>query len=221
MKPFLQHRGQVFPLDRSNVDTDAILPKQYLKSISKSGYGDWLFDGWRYLDPGDVETDTVTRRTNPDFPLNNREYAGASILLAGANFGCGSSREHAVWALRDYGFRAVVATGFADIFYNNCVKNGILPAILPVAVVAELFALVASGAPLYLDIDLREQSVTWDGGECRFLIDSGRRQQLLAGLDEIALNLGKAEAVRTFEQQLRLREPWLFSPTDDTSPARL
>lgn len=221
MKPFLQHRGQVFPLDRSNVDTDAVLPKQYLKSIRNSGYGDWLFDDWRYLDPGDVETVTSTRKVNPDFPLNHPQYVGVSILLARANFGCGSSREHAVWALRDYGFRALVASGFADIFYNNCVKNGILPVILPVAVVTELFALAASGAPLYLDIDLRDQSVTWDGGQCQFQIDSARRQQLLAGLDEIALTLGRAGTVRVFERQLRLREPWLFSPADDAGPERL
>lgn len=212
MKPFQEHRGQVFPLDRANVDTDAILPKQYLKSISKSGYGDWLFDDWRYLDPGDVETDTTSRPPNPEFSLNHRQYRGASILLAGSNFGCGSSREHAVWALRDYGFRVVVAPSFADIFYSNCFKNGILPLVLPVDVVSELFARAASEPELLLDVDLREQLVACQRNCWRFEIDPAWRHQLLQGLDDIALTLANVDTIRVFENTLREREPWLFHP---------
>ncbi len=209
MTPFVKHRGQVYPLDRSNVDTDAILPKQYLKSISRFGYGDWLFDDWRYLDPGDAETDTASRRPNPDFSLNYAPFSGASVLLARDNFGCGSSREHAVWALRDFGFRAVIAPSFADIFYNNCFKNGLLPLTLPAEVVDGLFSLVAVEQNLELEVDLEQQMVRCGDYQWPFDIDPARRHHLLEGLDDIAVTLASADSIREFESELRQREPWL------------
>lgn len=210
MKPFLHHRGQVFPLDRSNVDTDAILPKQYLKSISKSGYGDWLFDDWRYLDPGDVETDTATRRINPDFPLNHGEYAGASILLAGANFGCGSSREHAPWALDQYGFRAIIAPSFADIFFNNSFKNGLLPIVLSELQVDNLFNEVMAFPGYQLTIDLEKQVVVKpDGGELAFDVQPFRKFCLLNGFDDIGLTLRHADKIKAFEAERLAQKPWL------------
>lgn len=211
MKPFSTHRGQVFPLDRSNVDTDAILPKQYLKSISKTGYGKWLFDDWRYLDAGDVETRPGDRRTNPQFALNQKPYDSASILVARENFGCGSSREHAVWALRDYGFRVVIAQSFADIFYSNCFKNGLLPVTLPAAVITELLALSRSEPELHLKVDLDRQRVSTHDREWSFDIDAARRHHLLEGLDDIAVTLTQVRAISAFEDALREREPWLFS----------
>ncbi len=210
MTPFVQHRGQVFPLDRSNVDTDAILPKQYLKSISRYGYGDWLFDDWRYLDPGDAETDTATRRPNPECSLNHPPFDRASILLARDNFGCGSSREHAVWALRDFGFRAVIAPSFADIFYNNCFKNGLLPLTLPADVIDGLFALIAVEQGLELAVDLERQLVSCGDYQWHFAIDPARRHHLLEGLDDIAVTLASADSIRRFENALRARETWLF-----------
>ncbi|TXS92014.1 3-isopropylmalate dehydratase small subunit [Parahaliea maris] len=215
MDAFTTHRGRVFPLDRSNVDTDAILPKQYLKSISKFGYADWLFDDWRYLDPGDVETDTPSRRKNPQFALNEPRYQGASILLAGDNFGCGSSREHAVWALRDFGFRAIIAPGFADIFFSNCFKNGLLPLSLPAATIAELFGLAAAEAEFELEIDLAAQLVRSATREWHFDIDPARKHHLLEGLDDIAVTLASVDTIRGFEAQLQAREPWLFRAGPD------
>lgn len=211
MQAFETHVGKVLPFDRSNVDTDAILPKQYLKSISKFGYGDWLFDDLRYLDEGDVNTDTNTRRLNPDFILNQAEYKNASILLARENFGCGSSREHAVWAFRDYGIRTLIAPSFADIFYNNCFKNGILPITLPVEQVDRLFALCETHQGLYLSINL--QSCEIYIGEQKiasFTLDEARRQNLLQGKDDIAITLSHADEIKEFEQNLMEQEPWLF-----------
>lgn len=212
MDAFTTHSGRVYPLDRNNVDTDAILPKQYLKSISKYGYGDWLFDDWRYLDAGDVETDMACRRKNPDFSLNAPQYAEASILLARDNFGCGSSREHAVWALRDYGFRAVIAPSFADIFFSNCFKNGVLPLSLPADEVSALFELADADPELNLEIDLAAQQVRCEAGQWHFDIDPARKHHLLEGLDDISVTLSSAELIRGFETELESREPWLFRP---------
>lgn len=209
MTPFKQHTGLVYPFDRANIDTDAILPKQYLKSIRKFGYGDWLFDDLRYLDDGDVTTPVGTRRKNPDFLLNHADYAGCSILLARDNFGCGSSREHAVWALRDYGFTAVLAPGFADIFYNNCFKNGILPIALPADIVDELFA-ISSTEKLRLTVDLQTKSIFTETYQWHFDIDESRRQNLLEGLDEISVTLKDADTIHAFEAQLKQSEPWIF-----------
>ncbi len=211
MQAFIRHTGKVIPLDRANVDTDALLPKQYLKSISKFGFADWLFDDFRYLDPGDVNTDTSSRRLNPDFVLNKPGFEGGSVLLSRANFGCGSSREHAVWALRDYGIRVVLASSFADIFYNNCFKNGILPLALPVEKISQLFQLCKDSESLELTVDLENcqirisESETWS-----FTIDAGRRENLLTGRDEIAVTLLQSDVIRQFESHLQQREPWAF-----------
>lgn len=211
MKAFQSHTGLVIPLDRNNVDTDAILPKQYLKSISKFGYGDWLFDDFRYLDEGSVTTDIKTRRINPDFILNKPEYKDASILLARDNFGCGSSREHAAWAFRDYGIRALIAPSFADIFYNNCNKNGILPITLPSNVVDDLFERCKAKEGLTLSIDLQTCEVhLGDEKIASFTMDEGRRQNLLQGKDDIALTLNHADDITRFENKLESEEPWLF-----------
>ena len=211
MQAFTSHTGKVLPFDRNNVDTDAILPKQYLKSISKFGYGDWLFDDFRYLDEGSVTTDIKTRRINPDFILNKPEYQGASILLARDNFGCGSSREHAAWAFRDYGIRALIAPSFADIFYNNCNKNGILPITLPEAIVDDLFERCKAADDLVLSIDLEKCEVhLGDEKIASFTMDEGRRQNLLQGKDDIALTLAHSDAIHNFEDLLEGREPWLF-----------
>lgn len=211
MQAFKTHTGKVLPFDRSNVDTDAILPKQYLKSISKFGYGDWLFDDLRYLDEGDVNTETKTRRLNPDFILNQSEYKSASILLARDNFGCGSSREHAVWAFRDYGIRALIAPSFADIFYNNCFKNGILPITLPEATVDKLFELCKTKPVLSLTIDLERNEVHFNDEKiATFSVDEARRQNLLQGKDDIALTLLNSEDIIRFEQEIKAQEPWLF-----------
>ncbi|HUS24679.1 MAG TPA: 3-isopropylmalate dehydratase small subunit [Candidatus Binatia bacterium] len=204
MTPFTVHTGRLLPLDRANVDTDAIIPKQYLKSIRRTGFGPFLFDDWRYLDPGDLSVNPQTRRPNPDFVLNDPRYAGASVLLARQNFGCGSSREHAVWALRDAGFRCVIAPSFADIFFNNCFKNGVLPVLLPGAAVDALFAGVGE-----VTVDLPAQRVRWAGGEAGFEVDAFRKDCLVRGLDEIALTLSHAGAIRAFEAEHRRRQPWL------------
>ena len=209
MQAFTTHTGTVLPLDRSNVDTDAIIPKQYLKSIRRTGFGPFLFDDWRYLDPGDLDTPPENRRANPDFPLNDSRYAGASILLARRNFGCGSSREHAVWALENAGFRCVIAPSFADIFFNNCFKNGVLPIVLEEETVEELFAEYAPGASL--SVDLAAHALTTAGGRrLSFAVEPGRKQRLLQGIDDIGVTLGQAEAIRAFEAQHRARRPWLF-----------
>jgi len=212
MQAFSCHTGKVLPFARTNVDTDAILPKQYLKSISKFGYGNWLFDDMRYLDSGDVSTDPAQRRPNPDFILNQPEYAAVSILLAKDNFGCGSSREHAVWALRDYGIKVIIAPSFADIFYNNCFKNGLLPITLPADMVTELFALCQSPQQqtIELTIDLQQCEIVHSTKRWPFMLDSNRRANLLSGHDDISVTLLDAALICQFEQQLQNCEPWIF-----------
>ncbi len=211
MQAFRVVTGLVAPMDRANVDTDVIIPKQFLKSIKRSGFGPNLFDGLRYLDEGQPGQSCSDRPLNPEFALNEPRYAGASILLTRENFGCGSSREHAPWALADYGFRVIIAPSFADIFYNNCVKNGILPVILPAADVGQLFAELYAEPGYQLTVDLVERQVrTPDGRNLAFEIDEFRRQCLLDGLDEIGLSLQSAEAIRQFEARWRERSPWLF-----------
>ncbi len=211
MKPFTVHEGLLAPMDRANVDTDLIIPKQFLKSIKRSGFGPNLFDELRYLDEGQPGQDCSERPLNPDFPLNFPRYQGASILLARENFGCGSSREHAPWALEDYGFRCVIAPSFADIFYNNCFKNGVLPVVLPAEQVDELFALLYDNEGFSLTVDLREQQVVLsDGRRWPFPVEDYRRQCLLEGLDDIGVTLKSAEAIHAYEEKIRQRSPWLF-----------
>jgi 3-isopropylmalate/(R)-2-methylmalate dehydratase small subunit len=211
MQPFTVHTGIVAPLDRANVDTDAIIPKQFLKSIRRSGFGVNLFDAWRYTDPGEPGKDPATRHPNPDFVLNAPRYKGASILLARRNFGCGSSREHAPWALADYGFRALIAPSFADIFENNCYKNGLLPIVLRDAEVDRLFADVAAFPGFTLTIDLAAQSVTSANGSIafRFDVDPFRKQCLLNGWDDIGFTLRHADEIRAFEARHLAEQPWL------------
>ena len=212
MQAFTVHQGLVAPMDRENVDTDAIIPKQFLKSIARSGFGPNLFDEWRYLDKGEPGQDLSTRKPNPDFVLNQPRYAGASILLARENFGCGSSREHAPWALTDFGFRSVIAPSFADIFFNNSYKNGLLPVILPAAVVDRMFV-EAEGTPGFrVTIDLQKQVVaTPDGKSYPFEITAFRKHCMLEGLDEIGLTLQHADEIRAFEARRRDAQPWLFA----------
>ena len=211
MEQFLVHRGIVAPLDRANVDTDAIIPKQFLKSIKRSGFGPNLFDEWRYLDRGEPGMDNSRRPLNPQFTLNLERYKAASILLARKNFGCGSSREHAPWALEDYGFRAVIAPSFADIFFNNCYKNGFLPIVLPEAQVDALFADVAVFPGFELMIDLPEQTVrTLDGSKVyKFDITDFRKYCLTNGFDEIGLTLRNADKIRDYETKRLAAQPWL------------
>jgi len=212
MEKFVRREGLVAPLDRANVDTDAIIPKQYLKSIKRSGFGPNLFDDWRYLDPGEPGTDHRRRRLNPDFVLNQPRFRGATVLLARENFGCGSSREHAPWALLDYGFQAVIAPSFADIFFNNCYKNGLLPIVLDARVVDQLFREVAETEGYRLAIDLESQTVATPAGEeFRFDIDPYRKHCLVNGLDEIGLTLQHADRIRAYEERRRQAEPWVFS----------
>ena len=209
MEKFIRKEGLVAPLDRANVDTDAIIPKQYLKSIRRTGFGPFLFDDWRYLDAGDLDIDPATRRPNPEFVLNQPRYRGASILLARENFGCGSSREHAVWALSDYGFRAVIAPGFADIFFNNSFKTGFLPIVLKDAEVEKLFQ-EAQTQGYNLTIDLPAQTVsTPRGSSFRFDIDPFRKDCLVKGLDEIGLTLRHADKIKAFEAERLAKMPWL------------
>jgi 3-isopropylmalate/(R)-2-methylmalate dehydratase small subunit len=205
--------GVVAPLDRANVDTDAIIPKQFLKSIRRSGFGVNLFDAWRYLDHGEPGMDPAGRRPNPDFILNRPRYKGASILLARKNFGCGSSREHAPWALGDFGFRALIAPSYADIFYNNCFKSGLLPIVLPESQVDRLFHDVAAFPGFRLVIDLGAQTVAYpDGSQVfAFEVDSFRRNCLLNGLDDIGLTLQHVEEIKAFEAKRRIDQPWLFN----------
>jgi 3-isopropylmalate/(R)-2-methylmalate dehydratase small subunit len=211
MQPFTRMTGLVAPLDRANVDTDAIIPKQFLKSIERTGFGPYLFDEWRYLDRGEPGMDCTDRPVNPEFVLNQARYRGASVLLARSNFGCGSSREHAPWALADYGFRAIIAPSFADIFHNNCFKNGILPIVLPEETVDRLFAAVQATPGYSLDIDLVAQTVTTPQGEVlAFEVDAHDRQRLLEGLDDIALTLKRADAIQAYEARRRQDAPWLF-----------
>ena len=212
MEKFTVLDGLVAPLDRPNVDTDAIIPKQFLKSIKRTGFGPNLFDAWRYLDHGEPGMDNTRRPLNPDFVLNQPRYRGAQILLARENFGCGSSREHAPWALMDYGFRAIVAPSYADIFFNNSFKNGLLPVILPTAIVDRLFVEAQTTPGYRLAIDLAHQKVTTPSGQSHpFEIDAFRKHSLLNGLDEIGLTLQKADSVRSFEAKHRAAQPWLFS----------
>ena len=210
MEPFRVHTGLVAPLDRENVDTDAIIPKQFLKSIKRSGFGPNLFDAWRYLDPGEPGQDPAARKPNPDFVLNQPRYKGASILLARRNFGCGSSREHAPWALQQYGFRSVIAPSFADIFFNNCFKNGLLPIVLSDHVVSRLFDETVAFPGYRLTIDLERQTVTEPGGtEHAFEIQPFRKYCLLGGFDDIGLTLRHAEKIKAFEAERLLKRPWL------------
>jgi 3-isopropylmalate/(R)-2-methylmalate dehydratase small subunit len=212
MEKFVQLTGMVAPLDRANVDTDAIIPKQFLKSIKRTGFGPNLFDAWRYADPGEPGMDNSKRPLRNDFVLNQPRYKGAQVLLARENFGCGSSREHAPWALLDYGFRAVIAPSYADIFYNNCFKNGFLPIVLATREVDQLFAEVAVTPGYALKIDLPAQTVTTPGGASfKFAIDDFRKHCLVNGLDEIGLTLRHADKIRAYEVQRKLREPWVFS----------
>lgn len=211
MEPFTRLDGLVAPLDRANVDTDAIIPKQYLKSVERTGFGPALFDAWRYLDPGESGDDHSARRLNPDFVLNQPRYAGAEILLTRENFGCGSSREHAVWALTDYGFRAVVGPSFADIFYNNSFKNGLLPVRLDAQVIDELFRRTQAQEGYRLTVDLVAQEVrTPEGDAHAFDIDPFRRECLLEGLDDIGLTLQSADEIRAYEARRQQEAPWLF-----------
>ncbi|MFZ5548901.1 MAG: 3-isopropylmalate dehydratase small subunit [Pseudomonadota bacterium] len=210
MQAFTIHKGLVAPMDRANVDTDAIIPKQFLKSIKRSGFGPNLFDEWRYLDPGEPGQDPATRQPNPDFVLNQPRYAGASVLLARDNFGCGSSREHAPWALEQYGFRALLAPSFADIFFNNCFKNGLLPIVLPESQVARLFDEVAAFPGYQLTVDLPRQVVVKpDGTELPFDVQPFRKHCLVNGLDDIGLTLRHADKIRGFEAERLARMPWL------------
>ncbi|MGZ8218227.1 3-isopropylmalate dehydratase small subunit [Methylomagnum sp.] len=210
MKPLYRISSRVVPLDRANVDTDAIIPKQFLKSIRRSGFGVYLFDEWRYLDRGEPDMDCTHRPLNPDFVLNQPRYARSRILLARENFGCGSSREHAPWALEDYGFRVVIAPSFADIFFNNCFKNGILPIVLDAGVVDHLFQ-EAKSIGYTLTIDLDSQTITTKYGEAiPFDIEPSRKHRLRHGLDDIGLTLQHADRIRAYESQRRTTAPWLF-----------
>ena len=215
MQKFTVHKGLVAPMDRENVDTDAIIPKQFLKSIRKTGFGQNLFDAWRYLDHGEPGQDPASRKPNPDFVLNQRRYQGASILLARKNFGCGSSREHAPWALDQYGFRAIIAPSFADIFFNNCFKNGLLPIVLPEAKVAQLFdeALAFPGYQLTVDLE-RQVIVKSQGEETPFEVQAFRKYCLINGFDDISLTLLKKDKIKAFEAQRLAEKPWLAHTLD-------
>jgi len=211
MQVFTVLNGLVVPLDRSNVDTDAIIPKQYLKSVKRTGFGPNMFDDWRYLEPGEPGMDHSKRTPNPDFVVNQPRYAGAEILLARDNFGCGSSREHAVWALTDYGIRAVIAPSFADIFFNNSFKNGLLPIALDESIVDQLFQEVEGEEGYRLVIDLEAQTITTPSGlEIAFEVDAFRKYCLLNGLDDIGLTLKHADDIRAYEERKKQEAPWLF-----------
>jgi 3-isopropylmalate/(R)-2-methylmalate dehydratase small subunit len=212
MDKFVRLEGLVAPLDRNNVDTDAIIPKQFLKSIKRSGFGPNAFDEWRYMDVGEPGQDASGRPKNPNFVLNQARYQGAEVLLTRANFGCGSSREHAPWALLDFGFKAIIAESFADIFFNNCYKNGIVPIVLPAAEIAALFAQVEATPGYKLVVDLQAQAVIRpDGYGIPFAIDAFRKECLINGWDDIGLTLRHAEKIREFEDKRRISQPWLFS----------
>jgi len=209
MRAFTKITALVAPLDRANVDTDAIIPKQFLKSIRRAGFGPYLFDEWRYLDHGEPDMDCTDRPLNKDFVMNQPEYQGAEILLTRENFGCGSSREHAPWALEDFGFRAIIAPSFADIFYNNCFKNGLLPIALPADIVDSLFKELSPGYTL--TVDLAAQTITTSSGRViGFDVDETRKYRLLNGLDDIALTLQHADKIRAYEAERAKRAPWLF-----------
>jgi len=211
MRKFTQVDSHVCPLDRANVDTDLIIPKQFLKSIARTGFGPNLFDGLRYLDEGQPGMDVSSRPVNPDFVLNFPQYAGSEILLSRENFGCGSSREHAPWALEDYGFRVIIAPSFADIFYNNCFKNALLPVVLTAEQVDQLFDLAASGEPVQLTVSLENQTVSLgDGTQWSFEVNDFRKYCLINGLDDIGITLQDADAIRAFETKHQQQSPWLF-----------
>lgn len=212
MKKFIKHEGLVVPLDRSNVDTDAILPKQYLKSIRRTGFGAYLFDSWRYTDIGEPDQDCSDRPKNPDFVLNKPRYENATVLLARTNFGCGSSREHAPWALADYGFRVIIAPSFAEIFYNNCFKNGILPIVLIEDQVNELFSEVESTPGFTLQIDLEMQTIIWmdKAKSVIFDVEPALKERLIKGLDDVSWTLGFADKIRTYEKNRQVVEPWVL-----------
>ena len=210
MDKFTVHKGLVAPMDRENVDTDAIIPKQFLKSIKKTGFGPNLFDEWRYLDKGEPGQDPASRKPNPDFVLNQPRYQGASVLIARNNFGCGSSREHAPWALEQYGFRSIIAPSFADIFFNNCFKNGLLPIVQSEAIVAKLFDEVAAFPGYELTIDLERQVIVKpDGTELAFDVQPFRKYCLLNGLDDIGLTLRQQDKIKAYEAQRLATKPWL------------
>jgi 3-isopropylmalate/(R)-2-methylmalate dehydratase small subunit len=212
MQAFTQLKGLVAPLDRANVDTDAIIPKQFLKSIKRSGFGPNAFDEWRYLDQGEPGMDNSKRPLNKDFVLNQSRYQGASVLLTRENFGCGSSREHAPWALEDYGFKVIIASSFADIFFNNCFKNGMLPIVLDAAIVDVLFKQVAANEGYKLDVDLAAQTVTTPSGDAySFEVDAFRKHCLLNGLDDIGLTMQQQDKIKAFEAKHRQAQPWLFT----------
>lgn len=211
MEPFRYHSGLAVPLDRANVDTDAIIPKQFLKSIKRTGFGPHLFDEWRYLDHSEPGMECSKRQPNPDFVLNQARYQGASILLARKNFGCGSSREHAPWALQQFGFKAIVAPSFADIFFNNCFKNGLLPIVLPEAQIEHLFNAVMATPGLKIAVDLEKQTVAIPNGEIySFDVEPHRKQCLLNGWDDIGLTLRHVEKIRAYEAMRIKKEPWIF-----------
>lgn len=212
MEKFIKFDGLVAPLDRNNVDTDAIIPKQFLKSIKRSGFGPNAFDEWRYMDHGEPGMDNSRRPINPNFVLNQERYKGASILLTRSNFGCGSSREHAPWALQDYGFKVILAESYADIFFNNCFKNGILPIVLPKAELDALFGLAEYSPGFTLTVDLEQQLVVRpDGHAIPFSVDPFRKECLLNGWDDIGLTLRHAEKIREFEENRKRQQPWLFA----------
>jgi len=211
MERFTKYTSVIIPIDRSNVDTDAIIPKQFLKSVERSGFGDNLFDAWRYLDQGEPGQDCRDRPLNPDFILNQKAYREGKVLLARENFGCGSSREHAVWALRDFGIRTVIAGSYADIFFNNCFKNGVLPVILPAADIDTLFDHDNDSGPISMEIDLERQTATTDSGQVyRFEIEGFKKKCLLEGLDDIALTLQHESDIGAYEQRRMKEVPWLF-----------
>jgi 3-isopropylmalate/(R)-2-methylmalate dehydratase small subunit len=212
MEKFTLHTGRVAPLDRENVDTDAIIPKQFLKSIKRTGFGPHLFDAWRYLDVGEPGMDLSKRKPNPDFVLNRPQYQGASILLARKNFGCGSSREHAPWALQQGGYKAVIAPSFADIFFNNSFKNGFLPVVLTESEVAQLFREEAAAPGYPLTIDLAAQTVATPAGQkFHFDVDASRKESLLNGWDEIGITLRHGAEIKAYEERRKRTEPWIFS----------
>ena len=212
MQKFTLLDGLVVPLNRANVDTDAIIPKQFLKSIKRSGFGPNAFDEWRYLDHGEPGMDNSKRKLNPDFVLNQPRYQGAQILLTRENFGCGSSREHAPWALEDYGFRVIIAPSYADIFFNNCFKNGLLPIRLDAAIVDALFMAEAKTSGFRLQVDLAQQKITApDGTVYPFEVETFRKHCLLNGLDDIGLTMQHVEEIRTYEQKRKIEAPWLFA----------
>jgi 3-isopropylmalate/(R)-2-methylmalate dehydratase small subunit len=212
MKAFTQLNGLVCPIDRANIDTDAIIPKQFLKSIKRSGFGPYLFDEWRYLDHGEPGMDCTNRPLNKDFVLNQPRYQGAEVMIARENFGCGSSREHAPWAIEDCGFRVIIAASFADIFFNNCYKNGMLPIVASHAMMDKLFAECQANEGYKLNVDLPSQTVTLPSGESfSFEINATSKHNLLNGLDEIGLTLIHADKIKAFESKHQASQPWLFT----------